>query len=369
MKKAFSYTLAIIILLASCQEDDTVDKIDVPPTVVVYEPTPYSLELPPHFNRINAPIIPVDNPLTVEGISLGKKLFFEKLLSKDNSISCASCHSPSTAFNDQGMVKSVGVGGTMSIRNAMPLFNLAWGSVTSGRFNWHGSTMSLEEQSFGPVRDPLEMQESWVNVESKLQVTTEYPPLFKRAFGTDTVDSNLVVKALAQFERTLISGDSKYDRYFLETQEQIDLPGDYTLTPAEQRGFDIFMAEGTGDCFHCHGTPFQILWSNNEFVNNGLDAQPDSGLAWITKNPLDVGKFKTPSLRNLAFTAPFMHDGRFNTLEEVIEFYNTGVNDNSPNIDGRQKPRNMTEQQKSDLIAFLNTLNDSSFVTNPAFRP
>ena len=367
MKRILNYTLVIIILLASCREDDdTIDK-EIPPAS--RSPTPYALELPPHFNYINSPIIPVDNSLTVEGVALGKKLFFERMLSRDNSISCASCHAPSEAFNDQGMVKSIGVGGTLSIRNAMPLFNLAWGSVTSRRFNWHGSVASLEQQALGPIRDPLEMQETWINVASKLQGANDYPRLFKRAFGTNIIDSNLVVKAIAQFERTLISGDSKFDRYFLETQEGINTPGDNSLTSAESRGFDIFMAEGTGDCFHCHGTPFQILWTTNEFVNNGLDANPDSGLAWITKNPLDVGKFKTPSLRNLAFTAPYMHDGRFATLDEVVEFYNSGINVNSPNIDGRQKPRNLTTQQKTDLIDFLNTLNDSSFITNPAFRP
>ena len=370
MKRIFNYTLLIIILLASCREDDdSVDQIIPSEELKIFSPTPYSLELPPHFNLINSPIIPADNPLTVEGIALGKKLFFEKLLSKDNSISCASCHAPENAFNDPGMARSLGVGGTMSIRNAMPLFNLAWGSVTSQRFNWHGSVTSLEAQALGPVRDPVEMQETWINVASKLQGTNDYPPLFEKAFGTNIIDSNLVVKAIAQFERTLISGDSKFDRYFLENELGIDLPGNHTLSQAEQRGFDIFMAEGTGDCFHCHGTPFQILWSNNEFVNSGLDADPDSGLAWITKNPLDVGKFKTPSVRNLAFTAPYMHDGRFNTLDEVVEFYNSGVNNNSPNIDGRQKPRNLNAQQKADLIAFLNTLNDSSFVRNPAFRP
>jgi cytochrome c peroxidase len=371
MKRILNYTLIIIILLASCREDDDIVDEVIPPNnpEVKSDPTPYALEIPPHFNRINYPNIPIDNPMTVEGVALGKKLFFEKMLSKDNSISCGSCHAPSEAFNDRGMVKSLGVGGTQSIRNAMPLFNLAWGSVTSRRFNWHGSVTTLEEQALGPVRDPLEMQETWINVASKLQGTNEYPQLFEKAFGTNIIDSNLVVKAIAQFERTLISGDSKFDRYFLENFESIDLPGDNDLTAQEQRGFNIYVAEEKGDCFHCHGSQFQILWTTNEFINNGLDANPDSGLAWITKNPLDVGKFKTPSLRNLAFTAPYMHDGRFATLEEVVEFYNSGVNANSPNIDGRQKARNMNAQEKQDLIAFLNTLNDTSFVTNPAFRP
>lgn len=354
--------------MAACREDDTVD--EVVPTIDTCSPTPFEFEIPPHFNRINFPQFPADNPFTVEGVALGKKLFFEKMLSKDNSISCGSCHAPENSFNDKGLAKSDGVNGTQSIRNAMPLFNLAWVSVTSKRFNWHGSAATLEEQAFGPVRDPLEMQETWPNVVTKLQSSPEYPQLFKKAFCTTTIDSNLVVKAIAQFERTLISGDSKYDRYFLETVEGIDVDGDNRLTFEEDSGLTLFLKEGKGDCFHCHGDPtFQLLLTTNFFLNNGLDASPDSGLAAVTKNPNDLGKFKTPSLRNLAWTAPYMHDGRFKTLEEVIEFYNTGVEKNSPNLDGNQKSRVLSEQQKLYIIAFLNTLNDSNFVNNPAFRP
>lgn len=366
MKYFVTYFVLSIILLASCREDDTPTIKDTGGNV---SPTPYQLSYPAHFEYINSPNIPADNPLTVEGIALGKKLFYEKLLSKDNSIACGSCHNPANAFNDKGNALSAGVNGTLGIRNAMPLFNLAWGSVTSQRFNWHGSTGSLEEQAFGPVRDQLEMKESWVNVVSKLQNESSYPPLFKKAFGTEVIDSNLVVKAIAQFERTLISGNSRMDSYVLEEFVNIDVPGDSFLTAQEKRGFTLFQTETKGDCFHCHGNPFNPLWTDNEFVNNGLDANPDSGLSQITGLATDLGKFKTPSLRNLVFTAPYMHDGRFQTLEEVIEFYNSGVQTSSPNLDGNQKPRNLNPQEKADLIAFLKALTDSSFVSNPDFLP
>lgn len=359
-------TFILVIILAACRDDDMSNIVKV--NDKGNSPTPISLNYPAHFDFINTPIIPEDNPLTKEGIALGKKLFFEKKLSIDNSISCGSCHSPANAFNDKGKVLSAGVNGTLGVRNAMPLFNLAWVSVTFKRFNWHGSVSTLEEQALGPVKDPLEMQDSWPNVMSKIQSDPVYPPLFEAAFETDIVDSTLIVKAIAQFERTLISGGSRFDKYVLEEFANIDVPGSNFVTEQEKRGFQIFLSEDTGDCFHCHGNQYNPLWTNYEFVNNGLDAVPDSGLAAVTKDPNDIGKFKTPSLRNLVFTAPYMHDGRFQTLEEVIEFYNSGVQ-NSPTLDGRQKPRNLSVQDKADLLAFLKSLTDSSFVNNPDFRP
>lgn len=364
MKKLAHILLISVIFHTACREDDPIDDGQE-----VTTPTPYQLSYPAQFEYINTPVIPENNPLTVEGIALGKKLFFERRLSRDNSISCASCHRPEEAFNDQGRALSRGVDGTLGHRNAMPLFNLAWVSISSQRFNWHGSANTLEEQALGPVTDPFEMKETWVNVVSKLQNDTEYPPLFEAAFGTAVIDSLLVAKAIAQFERTLISGNSRVDSYVLEEIVGIDQPGSNFLTAQELRGLSLFNTEGKGDCFHCHGSEYNPLWTNNEFVNNGLDLSPDSGLAQVTGLSTDLGKFKTPSLRNLVFTAPYMHDGRFATLEEVVEFYNSGVEENSPNVDGNQKPRNLTDQEKEDLVAFLRALTDTAFVQNPAFRP
>jgi cytochrome c peroxidase len=218
------------------------------------------------------------------------------------------------------------------------------------------------------------MEESWPDVMAKLQADPLYPPLFRAAFGTDIIDSQLVVKAIAQFERTLISGNSRMDRY-VKNQLFEAIPNDDILTAQEKRGLTIYQSE-KGDCTHCHGNSNleNPLWTNNDFSNNGLDLQPDSGRALVTGKSADIGKFKIPSLRNLVFTAPYMHDGRFNTLEEVVDFYSDSVQANSPNIDPLMKDRGsfnakLNPQEKADLVAFLKTLTDSSFVNNPDFRP
>lgn len=337
------------------------------------DPTPYFLEVPSHFSIVFPPSIPQDNPLTNEGVALGKKLFFETKLSVNNQLSCGSCHKPQAAFNDPGKAVSTGVNGLPGSRNAMPLFNLAWVPSFDSEFNWNGSAESLEEQAFEPVRLHFELAENWPNVVRKLQNDASYPRMFEGAFGTDVIDSNLVVKAIAQFERTLISGNSRMDEYVKEILG-INPQGSSTLTAQELRGFNVYASE-KGDCFHCHGNINlrNPLWTDHEFRNNGLDINPDSGLAAVTGNPSDMGKFKTPSLRNLVFTAPYMHDGRFQTLEEVVEFYSTGVQ-SSPFTDPLMADRgslvaNLTVQEKEDLVAFLKTITDSTFVNNPDFRP
>lgn len=370
MKNLFTYSI-IIILLAACQKDDNSDKII--DNSNCNGPTAYTLSLEPHFVYINPPSIPVDNPLTVEGIELGKRLFFEKKLSKNNELSCSSCHIPEYAFNDKDKSFSTGVNGLIGERNAMPLFNLAFNITFQdhGSFNWDGSANSIEEQAFIPVSHPLEMQESWPNVVSKLQNDPTYPPLFEAAFLTPVIDSVSVVKALAQFERTLISGNSTMDNE-IKKEYGFDYTGP-TLNGQERRGYEIYSNNSKGDCTHCHGDIPNPLFTDLEFHNNGLDLNPDSGLALVTKKASDVGKFKTPSLRNLVFTAPFMHDGRFATIEEVVNFYSDSVNANSTNIDGLMFDRgshvaNLNIQEKADLVAFLRAITDSSFVQNPNFR-
>jgi cytochrome c peroxidase len=328
----------------------------------IYTPIPVSLDIPPLFaQQILPPLIPSDNPLTEEGIALGKRLFFDRRLSRNNAKSCASCHNPNNAFSDITQF-SAGVQGQVGTRNAMPLFNLAWNF--NDRFAWDGKELGLERQALEPVKNPIEMHSNWTEVAEKLQQDAQYPTLFLQAFGTSTIDSTLVTKAIAQFERTLISGNSKFDQYLL---------GNVDLTPQELNGFNVFLSEEKGDCFHCHGTGSNPLWTDNEFHNNGLDATfTDLGLGAVTGDPNDNAKFKTPSLRNLAFTAPYMHDGRFNTLEEVINFYSEGLQ-NSPTIDPLMKSVNeggvqLSPQDKADLKAFLLTLTDHSFVNNPAFQ-
>jgi cytochrome c peroxidase len=328
----------------------------------VYTPMPYNLEIPTLFAaKLIAPIVPANNPLTEEGVALGKKLFFDRILSGDGTQSCASCHSPKKAFTDQQQF-STGIQGEFGKRNAMPLFNLAWNF--DERFAWDGKEFGLEEQALEPVSNPIEMHADWKKVTEKIQQHPNYPNLFLQAFGTSKIDSIMITKAIAQFERTLISGNSKFDQF---------LRKETTLTSEEQNGFDVFMDEAKGDCFHCHGSNNNPLWTDNKFHNNGLDATfKDLGFGNVTGDPNDNGKFKSPSIRNLAFTAPYMHDGRFTTLEEVINHYSEGLK-KSATIDPLMKNIDkggvqLSTQDKADLKAFLLTLSDSIFVKDPAFQ-
>lgn len=324
--------------------------------------TPYTLEIPPLFEqKLIQPIIPFDNPLTVEGVALGKKLFFDKRLSRNGTLACADCHRPENAFTDENQF-SPGVDGVLGTRNSMPLFNLAWNY--DERFAWDGKELSLERQVFEPVTNEKEMHNTWLKVVQTLQADFEYPQQFHQVFGTATIDSVNVAKAIAQFERTLISADSKFDRY---------LSGQVSLSLQELNGFEVFMDEARGDCFHCHGSDNNPLWTDNAFHNNGLDAEfTDLGLGAVSGDPADNGKYKTPSLRNLVFTAPYMHDGRFNSIEEVIDHYSEGLQFSST-IDPLMKKVHeggvhLSEKDQSDLKAFLLTLTDEVFPKNPDFR-
>ncbi|CAL2082640.1 cytochrome c peroxidase [Tenacibaculum sp. 190524A05c] len=357
MKYKWIYLLSFYVLI-SCSSDETIE----PETDNGYTPVEIELQIPQLFkDKLLAPIVPTTNPQTQEGVDLGKKLFFDPILSSDNTISCASCHDPQKSFTDN-LQFSEGVNNAKGTRNSMPLFNLAWNF--DDRFAWDGKELSLERQAFEPVVNHVEMNNDWKQIAIELSNHAEYPELFKKAFGDTPIDSNLVVKALAQFERTLISGNSKFDKF---------LRGETTLTPEEQNGFDAFMDENRGDCFHCHGSQNNPLWTDNKFHNNGLDATfTDLGFGAVTGDSKDNGKFRTPSLRNLSFTAPYMHDGRFSTLEEVINHYSEGLK-NSPTISPLMKKVTqggvqMTDKDKADLKAFLLTLTDSDFVNNPAFQ-
>ena len=318
-------------------------------------PTPYFLDIPSNFSDMT---IPADNPLTYEGIALGRKLFYDPILSKDNTQSCASCHNQSYGFTDNGNATSVGVEGIYGRRNAMALINLGY----NNNFFWDGRRLSIENQAHDPVVDPLEMNTTWPEVLEKLNADSSYISDFSFVFGVDVIDSIDVVNAIAQFERTMISGDSKYDKY---------RRGEALLTEMERIGESIFMSE-EGDCFHCHVYPF---FMSGDFHNNGLQQTiTDSGRASVTGAYGDLGKFKAPTLRNIAVSGPYMHDGRFQTLEEVVEFYNSSVNQSSPTVDPLMVKENrengsldLTDYQKQALVAFLNTLTDSTFLTNTDF--
>lgn len=354
MKYLF-YIFLFVILIISCKKDR-----------VSYVPTPYELEIPSHFPVM---VIPEDNPMTIEGVELGRHLFYEERLSGDNTMACAACHIPANGFSDPNQY-SVGIDGIQGNRSSMALINLGWQTF----FFWDGRSKTLEEQILEPVPNPIEMHQTWKDAVGKLKADVKYRNMFFRAFGVEGIDSTKVSKAIAQFLRTMISGSSKYDvmykfenGYTLSAFEQTILP---TITPEQWGGYDLFKSLSGADCFHCHNGP---LMQVQKFSNNGLDLTfTDLGRGGVTGNANDNGKFKVPTLRNIALTAPYMHDGRFSTLDEVIEHYSTGIH-SSATIDplieyAFQGGVQLDASEKNLLKQFLLTLTDNEFVTNPDFQ-
>jgi cytochrome c peroxidase len=353
--------LVALLLLVACKRDKPDEQ--PAPTAPGFSPTPYVLEIPGNLPPM---MIPADNPLTVEGVRLGRHLFYEKRLSGNNTMSCGSCHAPASGFTDPAQF-STGIDGIQGTRNSMALANLGW----EARFFWDGRAMSLEEQILEPVVNPIEMHETWPNAVFKLQSDPAYENLFREAFGSPAVDSLKVAKAIAQFIRTMVSANSKFDKF---------MRGELQLEPDEALGFQLTTLEGGdasvggqsgADCFHCHPHGGG-LFTDGQLRNNGLDAVfTDLGLGGVTGLPQDMGKFKTPTLRNVALTAPYMHDGRFQTLEEVIDHYDSGGHP-SPTVDPNMKFEigglQLTPQKKAQVIAFLHTLTDTDFITDPRFQ-
>lgn len=365
--KATLIGVGLLLGLAGCRHD-----ADTPtPEGPVAPPTPYVLVVPRYFPPLPTP--PADNPLTVEGVALGRRLFYETALSVNNQVACASCHRQELAFTD-GRAHALGVNDARSARSAMSLANLLW----EPRLNWDGAATSLETQARLPIENPVEMHQPLTVGVARLQQLPAYPALFRQAFGSSTITEANTLKALAQFERTLISANSRYDQY---------RRGNPTaLSAFEQQGHVLFATHPNGeengrggDCGDCHSGDLQ---TNHGFSNNGLDAAPaDRGRGAQTGLPTDNGQFRVPSLRNIALTAPYMHDGRFATLEQVLDHYNEHVALNSPNLDpllltGTNDPRQQSfklelrPDEKAKIIAFLRTLTDSTFIQDPRFaRP
>jgi cytochrome c peroxidase len=326
--------------------------------------TPLKIEYPEYFgNRI---FIPEDNNTTVQGVYLGRMLFYETSLSANDSLSCSSCHQQRFAFAD-GQQFSKGFDGTLQLRNTMSLANLLW----VRNFFWDGRANGLEKQAETPLTNPHEMGQSLEMSVQKLRQKKIYTPLFRNAFGSDTITGTRILKALAQFERTLVSANSRYDQY---------LQGRYKPTPSELNGIALFYSHanpgrnvrGTG-CDHCHGGPKTY---NELFHNNGLELIPkDEGREKITGQSFDRGRFRVVTLRNIALTAPYMHDGRFTTLEQVVDHYNEHIVRSpllSPFLQNNSNTENgeslaLTIQEKRDLVAFLHMLTDSSFITDKRF--
>jgi cytochrome c peroxidase len=323
--------------------------------------TPYQLAVSERLPKVK---LPADNPLTEEGVTLGRRLFNDRRLSRDNSQSCASCHQTARAFTD-GRAQSPGVNGDLGRRNAMPLVNLAWAK----EFFWDGRARTLREQVLMPVQDAHEMNEVLERVVSKLNADITYSAQFKAAFGSSEITTNRLALALEQFLLTLVSQESRFDHAARKLA---------TLTPQEQRGLQLFVTEHDparglrgADCFHCHGGN---LFSNHEFMNNGLEERGgDLGRMEVSKSEADRGKFKVPSLRNVALTAPYMHDGRFATLEVVIAHYNGPLHRSAtldPNLAKHpQAGLNLSAEDQAALVAFLKTLTDEQFARSLPAEP
>lgn len=312
---------------------------------------------------------PTDNPVTDDGATLGRVLFYEKKLSANGSVSCASCHQQAKGFSDDNVL-SIGFAGGTTGRHSMTLINSRF--YQRGRFFWDERAVTLEDQVLMPFQDPVEMGMTIETVVSTVQAQSYYPALFENAFGTSEVTSDRIAKALAQFVRSIVSFSSQYD----EGRALVSAPGANfpNFSAEENLGKTLFfrtIPNGGGACFGCHTTE-AFVSANPGPQNNGLDAVSidDIGAGSVFANAIFVGRFKTSSLRSIELTAPYMHDGRFETLEDVVEHYNSGIQAHptlSPALtDGSGDPvrLNFTVPEKAALVAFLKTLTDQSVSTD-----
>ena len=352
------YIPLFFLTVLSCKKDPEV-------IIAKYDATAYQIVF--KNNTLPTLQIPADNPLTIEKVKLGKLLFYDSLLSRDNTVSCASCHNQSDGFSDINQF-SEGVNGGMGGRQAMAIFNMAY---HTNQFFWDGRADLLRDQALLPIQDHLEMDETLPNIIVKLMNDTMYTNQFIRAFGTSEINPLKVSLALENFMMSIISEDSKYDQY---------LAGKVSLTASEDRGRELFFGEyneffpdvSGADCAHCHaGNNFE----NDLYMNNGLDTDSefeDDGRENATNDPDDKAKFKVTSLRNIGVTPPYMHDGRFNTLEEVVDHYNSNIKNSStvdPALLGTTATGLMLDaQEKEDLVNFLKTFTDETFLNNPEYK-
>lgn len=289
------------------------------------------------------------NKLTEDGFQLGRNLFYDPIFSRDNTISCSSCHLQQTGFTHVDHDLSHGIDGKIGVRNSLSLQNLAW----TKNFMWDGGVNHLDMQPLAPISSEFEMDEKLENIVLKLEKTTKYPALFDKAFGTKNITGQLILKALSQFVVSLTSSNSKYDNVMRNKNQFTDM---------ELKGYNLFKQ----NCASCHKEP---LFTSEKFERNGLQIDPtlnDIGRMKITQNPIDSLKFKVPTLRNIQFTFPYMHDGRFKTLNEVIKHYNSlsGAKNLPKEL---SKPMNLSDNDRTDLVAFLKTLSDKEFLYNPRY--
>ena len=312
------------------------------------ETTPIYFEVPKGWPKPNYDF--AANPLTEEGFQLGRSLFYDPILSRDNTISCSSCHLQATGFTHIDHSLSHGIEGKIGTRNTLALMNLAW----TKKFMWDGGVNHLDIQPLAPITSAVEMDETLENVVSKLQKSEKYRDLFEKAFGTSKITGQLALKALSQFALQLVSSNSKYDKVMRK---------EAVFTLQEQKGYELFI----NNCASCHKEP---LFTSDKFENNGLQIDTtlnDIGRMKITNKQEDYLRFKVPTLRNVQYTFPYMHDGRFKTLTEVVKHYNSLKNDK--NLSKQlSKPMNLSDNDRVDLVAFLKTLTDTDFLFDKRFN-
>lgn len=371
----------VLAVLVACSKDSSTNTPTPPPTPAPVDPVAAVLNLPAtpfNYSNITLPVYlvapnitgqintPGNNPITDNGATLGRVLFYDKNLSLNNTISCASCHKQANAFSDP-LAKSQGFNGGLTGRNSMSLINAIY--YPNGRFFWDQRAATLEEQVLMPVQDLVEMGMTLPALETKLKKLAYYPPLFQKAFGDTVVSSARISSALSQFVRSIVSYRSKYDAGRGTFPAAPPPPPNApfpNFTMQENMGKNIFLSP-RGGCAPCHGSE---TFTAPEEKNNGLDlATTDRGFGGVTNNPALDATFKVTTLRNVELTAPFMHDGRFTTLEQVVEHYSSGVQ-NHPNLspqlrlpNGLPRQANFTPEEKAALVAFLKTLTDPTIAT------
>ena len=353
----------VISILSSCGDEvmaDTDKGIDL--TNIPYAPEAYTINVPEDYPEM---LIPEDNPTTKDGVNLGRHLFFDPILSADSTMSCINCHLPKGSFTDNKAL-SPGIDGITGRFSSMSLFNV--GFYDTGLF-WNGRSPDLETQALAPIEDPLELHDTWDNVERKLRGSDRYHELFRKAFGIDNsneITRDLATKSLAQFQRTIVaSGQSKYDLW---------KSGDYFFDDLEFYGyqmyFDITEDVKQVECNHCHSDP---LMTSNDYLNNGLqeaatfDDFENPGLGEVSGRRVDNGLFRTPTLYNVMLTAPYMHDGRLATIDDVLDHYDSGGKI-SPSADALLRPLEMTSFERRAIKAFLHTLTDTAYLNNPMLQ-
>jgi cytochrome c peroxidase len=292
--------------------------------------------------------VPADNPVTVETVALGKRLYFDTSLSIDKSVSCARCHDPAHGFAYSGDV-STGVGGKKGTRNSPTIINAAYYTTQF----WDGRENTLEEQAEGPVQNPVEMAHSLAGVVARLTNDPSYVTAFERAYGAGPVTYDKVERSIAAYERTVVAGNSPFDRWYFGADQ-------HAVDKSVKRGYEVFRRADKGNCASCHAiAEHTALFTDNEFHNIGIGvrngAPTDLGRYEVTHTDHDRGAFKTPSLRNIAETAPYMHDGSLHTLVQVIDFYAAGGNANRW-LDSKIRMVHLTTREKADLLAFLKSL-------------